>query len=50
MTDTITVNETKGSISAVVEWYLKNERWWRKIFQTKEFLDQYEKQSNGRWG
>ena len=40
----------KGSISAVVEWYLKNERWWRKIFQTKEFLDQYEKQSNGRWG
>ena len=33
----------------VVDWYLKNEAWWKKIRAKKEFKDHYEKQSKGQW-
>ncbi|MDP3661344.1 MAG: dTDP-glucose 4,6-dehydratase [bacterium] len=40
----------RTAVPFVVDWYLKNDIWWRKIRQTQAFNDQYQKQSRGRWG
>ncbi len=37
------------SMKDVVTWYLTNHEWWRKIKNTREFLNHYEKQSKGQW-
>lgn len=37
------------ALSKVVQWYLENEEWWRKIKSRKEFMDHYEKQSKASW-
>ena len=33
----------------VVQWYLSNQEWWKKIKSKKEYQDHYEKQSQGKW-
>ena len=33
----------------VVEWYLANQPWWKKIKEKKEFQDHYQKQATGQW-
>lgn len=40
----------RTTVSSVVDWYLKNDSWWRKIRQTPAFINQYQKQSRGLWG
>ncbi len=37
------------SLKDVVEWYLGNQSWWKKIKEKKEFQDHYEKQAKGMW-
>lgn len=37
------------SIGEVVNWYLTNQDWWRKIRQRKGFQEHYERQSKGQW-
>ena len=38
-----------ASIAGVVDWYRKNEAWWRPIKQTSEFQDYYCKQAAAQW-
>ncbi|MFA6050272.1 MAG: dTDP-glucose 4,6-dehydratase [Candidatus Paceibacterota bacterium] len=39
----------KESLPVVIEWYKKNEAWWRKLREKKEFQHHYEKQSQAKW-
>lgn len=39
----------EGSLAEVIQWYVQHRAWWEKIKSKKEFLDHYEKQSNGQW-
>lgn len=39
----------KEHMGEVVDWYLENQDWWKKIKSKKEYRDHYEKQSQGRW-
>lgn len=43
-------HDPQTAVPFVVDWYLKNDFWWRKIRKTPAFIDQYQKQSRGRWG
>lgn len=40
------INET---LKDIVEWYKKNENWWRKIKKRKEFLEHYNKQAQAKY-
>lgn len=37
------------ALHKIIDWYRKNEPWWRAIKTKKEFLDHYEKQSKAKW-
>ncbi|MBI3331642.1 dTDP-glucose 4,6-dehydratase [Candidatus Peregrinibacteria bacterium] len=37
------------NMKEIVDWYMKNEAWWRAIKTKKEFQDHYLKQSKGQW-
>lgn len=39
----------RESLPRVVDWYVANENWWRKIKAKREFLDHYEKQRKAEW-
>lgn len=39
----------RESIGDVVNWYLLNQDWWRKLKNKKEFQEYYKKQSTGQW-
>ena len=42
----LSFNETLGE---VVHWYQTNEQWWRDIQRKPWFIEQFERQSSGRW-
>ena len=37
------------SLPSVVDWYLKNETWWKAVKEKRVFLDHYEKQRRGQY-
>ncbi len=39
----------ENDLGDVVDWYLKNQDWWRKIKMKREYLDHYERQSKAKW-
>lgn len=39
----------RESLLEVIDWYIANEEWWRKIKAKREFLDHYEKQRKAKW-
>ncbi len=39
----------KESLPKMIEWYIKNEGWWKKLREKKEFQNHYEKQSQAKW-
>ena len=38
-----------SSLDGVVNWYARNQDWWRKIKMRQEYLEHYEKQAKGQW-
>jgi dTDP-glucose 4,6-dehydratase len=39
----------KEAIPDIIDWYIKNDEWWKNIRTKKGFLDHYERQSTGQW-
>jgi len=37
------------SVAELVSWYADNEEWWKKLKNTEEFLEHYEKQSKAQY-
>lgn len=37
------------SLVDVVNWYVENPEWWKKIKERSEFTDHYQKQAQGQW-
>jgi len=38
-----------NSLVDIVEWYIKNENWWKDIKRKKEFIEHYEKQKRAKY-
>lgn len=38
-----------SSLTDVVDWYAQNQEWWKKIKDTAEFQDYYDKQAKAQW-
>jgi len=38
-----------SSLTDVVDWYAQNQEWWKKIKNTAEFQDYYDKQAKAQW-
>lgn len=36
-------------LADIIRWYVENQDWWRKIKNTREYQDHYEKQSKAKW-